>query len=73
MSVRATSWAWERGREGLVKGGELLTLLRIADHADNSGVCWPGEETVAEYTAQGDRTVRRHLAALSDSTDDVSL
>jgi DNA-binding transcriptional ArsR family regulator len=64
VSVRATSWAWEHGRSGLIKGGELLTLLRIADHADNAGRCWPGEESLAEYTSQGDRTIRRHLVDL---------
>jgi Helix-turn-helix domain len=66
MSVRATSWAWEKGREGLAKDGELLTLLRVADHADNDGICWPGQKSVAEYTGQGERTIRRHLGDLEE-------
>ncbi|HXS32263.1 MAG TPA: helix-turn-helix domain-containing protein [Solirubrobacterales bacterium] len=64
MSVKATNWAWELGRDEVVKGGELLTLLRIADHADNSGICWPGEDSIASYTGQDGRTVRRHLKKL---------
>ena len=64
MSVRATNWAWETGRERELSQGKLLTLLKIADHADQDGVCWPGEAHLAEYTAQGDRTVRRHLGEL---------
>lgn len=64
MSVRASTWAWEQGRAGTVKGGELLTLLRVADHADNDGICWPGEKSIADYTGQDERTVRRHLGQL---------
>jgi hypothetical protein len=67
VSVRATNWAWEIGRAGLVSGGELLTLLRVADHADNEGRCWPGEESLAEYTGADERTVRRHLKKLEDA------
>lgn len=64
MSVRATTWAWEQGRDGRVKDGKLLTLLRVADHADNDGICWPGEKSIAEFTGQGLSTVRGHLAAM---------
>lgn len=66
MSVRATTWAWEQGRLGAVKGGELLTLLRVADHADNDGICWPGQRSLADYTAQGETTVRGHLRRLEE-------
>lgn len=64
MSVRATNWAWELARKGAVGGGRLLTLLRVADHADNDGICWPGEKSLAEYTGNDERTVRRHLGRL---------
>lgn len=66
MSVRATNWAWEKARAGIVEGGELLTLLRLADHADNDGVCWPGQKQVAEFTGQDERTVRRHIKRLEE-------
>lgn len=64
MSVRASTWAWEMGREKQLGMGPLLTLLKVADHADNDGICWPGEKQLAEYTVQGERTVRRHLKQL---------
>lgn len=66
MSVRATTWAWEAGRDHGLRQGELLVLVKAADHADQDGVCWPGEKGLAEYTVQGERTVRRHLASLED-------
>jgi hypothetical protein len=65
VSVRASTWAWEQGRERGLGQGQLLTLLKIADHADNDGVCWPGEKHLAEYTGQGETTVRGHLKKLT--------
>lgn len=64
MSVRATNWAWEQGRQLRLKQGELLVLIRAADHADNEGVCWPGNDYLAEYTAMDESTVRRNLKKL---------
>lgn len=64
MSVRASTWAWERGREQGLNQGQILTLVKVADHADNDGVCWPGEKHLAEYTSQGETTVRGHLKQL---------
>ena len=67
MSVRATSWAWEKGRALKLSQGELLLLVRIADHADNDGICWPGSRHLAEYVcpgAQDDSTVRRNMKRL---------
>jgi DNA-binding transcriptional ArsR family regulator len=66
VSVRATNWAWERGRELRLKQGELLVLIRVADHADNEGVCWPGNDYLADYTAMDESTVRRNLRRLED-------
>jgi Helix-turn-helix domain len=66
VSVRATNWAWELARAKAVQGGVLLTLLRVADHADNNGICWPGEESLSDYTGHDERTVRRHLKKLED-------
>lgn len=64
MSVRASNWAWETGRRLRLKQGELLILLRVADHADNDGRCWPGVEGIADYTAMDESTVRRNLKKL---------
>lgn len=61
MSVRATTWAWEKGREHDLNQGQRLTLVRIGDHADHDGVCWPGEKGLAIYTGADESTIRRHL------------
>jgi hypothetical protein len=66
VSVKATNWAWEKGRELRLNQGLRITLVRIGDHADNDGVCWPGEAGIAEYTGATPRTVRDHLALLED-------
>lgn len=66
MSVRATTWAWEKGRELELNPGQRLTLVRIGDHADNDGVCWPGTHYLAEYTGADESTIRRHLKSFED-------
>jgi len=63
MSVRAMAWAWEQE----LPEGEKLLLMAIADHADDEGVCWPGQEGLARKIGRTDRTVRtrlKHLEAL---------
>jgi hypothetical protein len=69
VSVKATNWAWEKGRELQLNQGLRLTLVRIGDHADNDGVCWPGEEGIAEYTGAKPRTIREHLGQLEFELD----
>lgn len=66
MSVRATTWAWEQGREHDLNNGELLLLVRIGDHADNDGICWPGTRHLADYCCCDESTIRRNLARLED-------
>lgn len=66
MSVRATNWAWQTGRQLGLPQGQRLTLVRIGDHADNDGVCWPGEQGLAEYCGSDQRTIRRHLKAFEE-------
>jgi len=62
MSVRATTWAWEQD----VDGTALLLLLAIADRADDDGVIWQSQKTLAAKTRTSERTVRRTLAALEE-------
>lgn len=64
MSVRATNWAWEIARERGFGGNTLLVLLRIADHADHDGVCWPGTDHIASYTGLSERRVADNLKRL---------
>jgi hypothetical protein len=63
LSVRASTWAWEQIRALKLAKGEALVLLRIADHADSEGLCWPGVDGLAEYCGD-ESTVRRALKGL---------
>jgi hypothetical protein len=60
MSIRAMNWAWEQE----VRGGGLLVLLALADHADNDGICWPGQAHLAEKTKLSRQTVNEQLSHL---------
>lgn len=44
MSIKVMNWVWENSKQ---EGGALLTLLAMADFADDSGVCWPSASTLA--------------------------
>ena len=41
-----------------------LVLLKLADHADENGECFPSIERIATDTEMNERSVRRHLEAL---------
>lgn len=66
MSIRASNWAWETGRALGLNHGQLLVLVRLADHADNDGCCWPGTRGIADYTCMGESSVRRILGQLEE-------
>lgn len=56
---------------GEVWGRELpatqkIVLLALADHADQEGVCWPGQERLATVTGLSVRTVRTTLKSLEE-------
>ena len=61
MSVRAIAWAF-----GQSVGSPMakLALLKLADHADENGECFPSIERIATDTEMNERSVRRHLEAL---------
>ena len=61
MSVKAMAWAWTQ--EALSEGEKLL-LMAVADHADDEGVCWPGQVGLAKKCGVTDRTVRTRLKKL---------
>lgn len=61
MSVKAMSWAF--GLTDLSEGHKLL-LLALADFADDNGICWPSQETLAVKCGVTDRTVRSRLKDL---------
>jgi hypothetical protein len=53
---------WDYYPEG---GGELLTALKLADHADHDGGnIWPSVDRIAKQTRQSERTVQYHLRAM---------
>jgi hypothetical protein len=61
MSHEATNWAAElKGISPMAK----LVLLRLADRADESGICYPGQRRLAAECCITERTVRNALAEL---------
>lgn len=46
------------------RGNELLTLIVLADHADENGVCWPSIERLAKLIRADARTARRCVRRL---------
>lgn len=54
------AFAWEAD----LKPGAKLVLLAIADHADGSGTCWPGQEHIAEKCGMNRSTVNQHINEL---------
>ena len=61
MSHQATNWAAESsGISPLAK----LVLLRLADRADESGICYPSQRRLAAECCITERTVRNAIADL---------
>jgi hypothetical protein len=61
MSSWATSWAYE---QDVKPCGTKAVLVALAHFADADGFCYPGQELLADMTAQGTSTVREHLKKL---------
>lgn len=69
VSHAASNWAWAWSAALIAQGkpfshGELLVLIRVADHADHEGVCWPGERGLAKFVPLSERRVREWLGSL---------
>lgn len=60
-------------RESFVEGTARLILLLLADCADDSGVCWPGDARLAAEAGVQERQVQRHLRALEEAGEIVVL
>ena len=61
MSIRAIAWALQ------VRTGSpttKLVLIKLADNANDDGVCWPAMSHIARHTELSRSTVVRHIAAL---------
>jgi Helix-turn-helix domain len=59
MSVPAIIWARKYAAGSAT---EKVLLLVLANYANEFGVSWPSQKTLADETALGERTVRRVLA-----------
>ncbi|HPE80103.1 MAG TPA: helix-turn-helix domain-containing protein [Gammaproteobacteria bacterium] len=60
MSNDALRWAWAQPLNHAAK----LVLLCLADHADDSGTCWPSLSRIAAMTGLDQSTVKRKIRAL---------
>lgn len=62
MSVKVSAVVWQHYPNG---GGEFLTALCLAEHADPDGTnIYPGIRRVAELTQQSERTIQRHIGIM---------
>ena len=61
MSTRVSNWVWELEDLG---PSEMLVLLALADQANDAGVAWPAQGSLARRARQTDRNVRRMLVKL---------
>lgn len=60
MSIKAMNWAWEQQLPPVPK----LTLLALADNADDHGYCWPKMRTIAAKCCTSERTIQRTIKSL---------
>lgn len=62
MSIKLMTEVWELDLSQTRK----LIFLAYADYANDDGVCWPSNETIAEKTGVSKRTVTRHVSELKE-------
>lgn len=63
MSWQATAWGQ---RQTTGSSGRKALLLVLANYADDQGICWPSQETLAKDTEQSVDTVQRQLRKLAE-------
>jgi hypothetical protein len=61
MSVQAITWALD---QPVLSVTEKVILLVLANYANEYGISWPSQKTLAENAACDERTVRRTLVRL---------
>ena len=62
-------WRWAREyqpEQGSLTGPFRSVLIELAYHADNTGLCYPSQETLAKNTRFSRRTIIRAVKALVD-------
>ena len=63
MSIKAMTWAWSLEKLPLK---ESMVLLALADQANDEGLCWPSQETLAKKSRGSVRSVKRAIKFLRD-------
>lgn len=61
MSIKYMNRVWEIEE---LKGGRLLVMLALADHANDAGECWPSQPHLAKKARLNERQVRRVIDSL---------
>lgn len=64
MSIQAVAWAIDQ-KTGSAAG--KVVLICLANYADETGTCWPSQETIAAETELSERSVREWLQKLEDA------
>lgn len=64
MSIRIMSHVWQHSAQ---KGSALLTLLAIADMANDDGECWPGVDRLAKKTRMTERNLQMTIRKLEEA------
>lgn len=69
MSVRAMTWAWEQdgttpSHPRPITPVQKLVLMRLGDHANDEGICWPGKDHLAARCCCSKRTIDAAIAEL---------
>jgi len=64
MSGKVVGWAMEQ-----ITGSPAakLVLVKLADNANEEGLCWPSVGLIVRHTELSERTVREHLRGLAEN------
>ena len=64
MSIAIMSQVWKHSKHA---GGSLLVLLALADFANDEGICYPAQKTLAKKSRLSGRQVRRTIGEIVES------
>ncbi len=63
MSISCIAWAFEQDCRS---SGEKLVLLKLADNANDDGVCWPAQATIGRHCGMKRNSVNYHINNLAE-------
>ena len=63
MSIEALNWAWRQELPPM----EKLALVAIADFADGTGSCFPGQGRLVAMTGMSQATLKRSITSMEDA------